>query len=65
MKINKYIIVAAFGIALMLPLGCSKELDKTDVTDISGDALFQKPDDAVKLVNSIYNTFLNVDFMSS
>ncbi|MGI4728415.1 MAG: RagB/SusD family nutrient uptake outer membrane protein, partial [Janthinobacterium lividum] len=63
MKFNKYILAAALGITLMLPLGCSKELDKTDVTDISGDALFKTSDDAVKLVNSIYNTFLNVDFM--
>jgi hypothetical protein len=64
MKINKKLYIAVLASALMLPLGCSKDfLEKQDVTDISGTALFKKPDDAVKLVNACYNTFLNVDFM--
>jgi hypothetical protein len=64
MKFKNHICAAALGLALMLPTSCSKDFfEKENVTDISGDALFTKPEDAVSLVNGVYNTFMNVDFM--
>jgi hypothetical protein len=64
MKFKNHICAAALGLALMLPTSCSKEFfEKDNVTDITGDALFNKPEDGINLVNGVYNTFMNVDFM--
>jgi len=64
MKIKSFIYTGALLCALMLPTGCKKNfLDKRDVTDISEDALFKTPADAIALINAGYNTFLNTDFM--
>lgn len=64
MKLKSFTYIGAVLCVLLLPISCKKDfLNKRDVTDISEDALFKTPDDAVKLINSGYNTFLNTDFM--
>lgn len=64
MKLKVYIIIAIAGIASILPSGCSKDyLNEKDTAHISSDALFKKPEDGIQLVNAIYDTFDNLDFM--
>lgn len=64
MKLKNYITILFLGAALMLPLGCSKDfLNQKDSSNISQDVLFKKPEDGIRLVNAIYDTFDNVDFM--
>jgi len=58
MKINQNIFVLALGVALLIPVSCSKTfLEQTDTTNISESSLFHKPSDGVALINAIYNTF--------
>ncbi|TDG35356.1 RagB/SusD family nutrient uptake outer membrane protein [Pedobacter changchengzhani] len=64
MKIQKQIIALALGTAMLLPLSCKKGfLDLKDTKTASSDALFKTPSDGIQLVNAIYDTFDNVDFM--
>lgn len=64
MKIKSLTYIGALLCILVLPTSCKKDfLEKKNVTDISEEALFKTPEDAIKLVNSCYNTFLNTDFM--
>ncbi|RYY57936.1 MAG: RagB/SusD family nutrient uptake outer membrane protein [Chitinophagaceae bacterium] len=63
-NISKHISIIAIGFVFLMPLACSKSfLDQTDTSHISEDALFNKPEDGVRLVNAIYDTFHDVDFM--
>lgn len=64
MKINRIVCILALGAALMLPTSCKKGfLDPNDTKDPTGQSLFLVHDDAVKLVNGIYDTFDNNDFL--
>lgn len=64
MKLYKNICGVALGVALSLPLGCSEDfLEKNDTSNASESALFKKPSDGIFLVNAIYDTFHDVDFM--
>ena len=63
-KINRFLSMLALGAALIVPWSCSKNfLDQKDSSNISEDALFHKPADGIALVNAIYDTFDDVDFM--
>ncbi|MGY3053663.1 hypothetical protein ACVWYG_001863 [Pedobacter sp. UYEF25] len=66
MKINKKnLCMVGLGLALSLPFACKKGfLDQTDSTKVTEDVLFKTPVDGVRLVNAIYDTFDNVDFMT-
>jgi len=58
MKIIKYLYAGTLSLALLLPLGCTKDfLNQTDTSKISEDALFNKPQDGIALVNAIYDSF--------
>lgn len=64
MSFKKSIYIAAFGTMVLFPLACSKGfLDQNDTSNISETALFKKPQDGIALVNAIYDTYHNVDFM--
>lgn len=63
MKINKKIGVFIIGFALILP-GCNKDfLVQKNTTDATEESLFKNSNDAVQLVNGIYDTFHNNDFL--
>src|SRR6476620_385470 len=57
MKIKFGIFLLAFALLLMPPLSCKKFLEQTDTSNVAEDALFKKPEDAVQLVNALYNSF--------
>lgn len=57
MKIKKSIYVLAVFLAVLPPLSCDKELVQIDTSNVAQDALFKKSEDAVQLVNALYNTF--------
>jgi hypothetical protein len=57
MKIKQSIYVIAMALILLLPLSCKKFLQQTDTSNVAQDALFKKPEDAIQLVNALYNTF--------
>ncbi|MBS1576457.1 MAG: RagB/SusD family nutrient uptake outer membrane protein [Bacteroidetes bacterium] len=57
MKIKQSIYLLALVLVLLLPSGCKKFLEQTDTSNIAEDALFKKPQDAILLVNALYNTF--------
>jgi hypothetical protein len=57
MKIKQSIYLLAMILAILPPLSCEKELVQTDTSNIAQDALFKKAEDAVQLVNALYNTF--------
>src|SRR5450432_1688149 len=65
MKMNmKYIIPIALSVALILPLACSKNfLETTNTFQSTTDATFQKSNDVVSLINSIYDTYQNSDLL--
>lgn len=49
---------------LLSPLACSEDfLDQRSLSGSSEDVLFKKPEDGVRLINAIYDTFHNVDFL--
>ena len=55
---SKYsVFLLAFALILMPPLSCKKFLEQTDTSNVAEDALFKKPEDAIQLVNALYNTF--------
>jgi starch-binding outer membrane protein, SusD/RagB family len=51
------IYLVALVLVLLPPLSCKKFLQQTDTSNVAEDALFKKPEDAIQLVNAIYNTF--------
>jgi hypothetical protein len=57
MKIKQSIYLLAIVLALLPPLSCKKFLKQTDTSNVAEDALFKKPEDAIQLVNALYNTF--------
>lgn len=64
MKLNKTICLVALTALLIFPLSCSKDfLNQKDTTDATEESLFKKPDDVIALVNAIYNTFHDNDFI--
>ena len=64
MKQVSIILIAIFA-ALMFPLSCKKDfLKQTNTFSSTADATFQKPQDVVNLVNSIYDTYQNADLLS-
>ncbi|RDC61461.1 RagB/SusD family nutrient uptake outer membrane protein [Adhaeribacter pallidiroseus] len=64
MKINKSIYLLTLGVATMLPLSCKDFLNETDTRAITDESLFKKPEDGIRLVNAIYDTFHDGDFMN-
>ncbi|WP_026462105.1 RagB/SusD family nutrient uptake outer membrane protein [Adhaeribacter aquaticus] len=64
MKLNKSIYILTLGVATLLPLSCKDFLDEADTRNISEASLFKKPEDGVRLVNAIYDTFHDSDFMN-
>lgn len=63
-KINIYIRIVALVAAAMFPLSCSEDfLETKDTKDISEASLFDKEEDAIKLVTAIYDTFHDTDFI--
>ena len=65
MKIKHSIYLLIIGLILMPPLGCKKFLEQTDTSNVAEDALFKKPEDAIQLVNALYNTFDRREIMIS
>ena len=66
MKMNKIKIafIAVFFTALLLPFSCRKNfLTQTDTFQATADATFQKSQDVVALVNSIYDAYQNSDLL--
>src|SRR6185436_3232607 len=57
MKIKQSIYLLAMALVLLPPLSCKKFLEQTDTSNVAADALFKKPEDAIQLVNALYNTF--------
>src|SRR6266496_6155784 len=57
MKIKNSIYLLALAMVLLAPLSCKKFLQQTDTSNVAEDALFKKPEDAIQLVNALYNTF--------
>ncbi|MBC7922284.1 MAG: RagB/SusD family nutrient uptake outer membrane protein [Ferruginibacter sp.] len=64
MKTNKNIYLLIFGLVTLLPMSCNNYLDQTDTRSISDASLFKKPQDGINLVNAIYDTFHDGDFMN-
>lgn len=57
MKNKRTILIVALGV-LMIPLACSRNfLNPTDTQAASAQGLFKTPQDAISLVNSIYDEF--------
>src|ERR1700712_5273650 len=65
MKMKKVsIILIALVAVLMVPLSCKKDfLKQTNTFSSTADATFQKPQDVVNLVNSVYDTYQNADLL--
>lgn len=58
MNIKYSIFLLAFAVILLMPpLSCKKFLEQTDTSNVAEDALFKKPEDAIQLVNALYNSF--------
>ena len=57
MKIKKSIYLLALLLVLLSTLSCEKFLEQTDTSNVAEDALFKKPEDAIQLINALYNTF--------
>jgi len=65
MKMNKkYIALIALFAALIVPLSCKKSfLNQTNTFSATANATFNKSSDVIALVNSIYDTYQNSDFL--
>ncbi|WP_295667888.1 hypothetical protein [uncultured Mucilaginibacter sp.] len=60
---KNYILVSLFAL-LMIPLGCKKGfLTQTNTFAATEGATFQKPQDVIAMVNSIYDTFQSSDLL--
>ena len=57
MKIKHSIYLLALVLVMLPPLSCKKFLQQTDTSNVAEDALFKKPEDAIQLINALYNTF--------
>src|SRR4051794_33614803 len=57
MKIKQIIYLLALFLVLLPPLSCKKFLHQTDTSNVAADALFKKPEDAIQLINALYNGF--------
>src|SRR5258706_1326484 len=57
MKIKQSICLLTVVLAILSPLSCDNELVQIDTSNVAYDALFKKSEDAVQLVNALYNTF--------
>src|SRR5687768_733154 len=63
MRFIKYIRVMSLSLLLMA-LGCSDDfLNQKNFSGTTEESLFKKPEDGVRLVNAIYDTFHNIDFL--
>ncbi len=62
-KIYKYVL--SLGLMLVLLIGCQKEsfIEQQNTQQLTVQTLFKKPEEAVMLVNGIYDTFHNDDFL--
>ncbi|MBB3058390.1 RagB/SusD family nutrient uptake outer membrane protein [Mucilaginibacter gotjawali] len=60
---KNYILVSLFAL-LMIPLGCKKGfLTQTNTFAATEGATFQKPQDVIAMVNSIYDTYQSSDLL--
>ena len=57
MKIKHSIYLLVLVLVLLPPSSCKKFLQQTDTSNVAEDALFKKPEDAIQLINALYNTF--------
>jgi len=57
MKIKYSIYLLALVLLLMPPMSCEKFLEQTDTSNVAEGSLFKKPEDAIQLINALYNTF--------
>src|SRR4051794_22070834 len=57
MKIKHSIYLLALVLVLLPPLSCKKFLEQTDTSNVAAELFFTKPEDAIQLVNALYNTF--------
>jgi starch-binding outer membrane protein, SusD/RagB family len=63
-KINKTICMLGLGASMFLPLACSEDfLNQKNTQGVTDDAAFKTANDALLLINGIYDTFHDVDFM--
>lgn len=63
-KNKKYIILVVLAAALITPLACKKSfLSQTDTFAATSDATFNTPQSVISMVNSIYDTYQNSDFL--
>ena len=51
------IYLLALFLVLWPHLNCEKFLEQTDTSNVAEDALFKKQEDAIQLINALYNTF--------
>jgi len=65
MKIKKSLYILILGIMLVLPMGCQNNsfLEQQNTQQLTTQTLFKVPSDAVLLVNGIYDTFHDVNFL--
>ena len=64
MKKKIYLYILTVGLIVLITFGCKKGfLDKTDSSNPTAQALFNKPADGVALVNAIYDTYQNADLL--
>lgn len=64
MKKNQKNIILIAVLVILIPLACKKNfLDKTDTFAASVSSTFQKPQQVVALVNSIYDTYQSSDLL--
>src|SRR4249920_2311000 len=57
MKFKNSIYLLVLALTLMPPLSCEKFLEQTDTSNIAEGSLFKKPEDAIQLINALYNSF--------
>lgn len=64
MKNIKYSYLLAVGLIVFAPFSCKKGfLNQSDSSNPTAQALFNKPDDGIALVNAIYDTYQNADLL--
>src|SRR6187551_251972 len=62
-KLNKKICMLGLGAIMLFPLACSEDfLDQKNTKDITAESAFKTKNDALYLINGIYDTFHDVDF---
>jgi hypothetical protein len=64
MKNKRYIYILTAGLVVLIPFSCKKGfLNQTDSSNPTAQALFNKAEDGVALVNAIYDTYQNADLL--